>query len=375
MKPLIFAVLVIGLLAAALALVGPAQWAGVTLAFGDVNLTTNFAVLILALIGLFIVLRLLGALLGLPSRLVRAGRTRRLGQLREEFEQGIAFYLQGRWRQAHKCFLRAARAPALAHSASLLAACCAVQDNAFKEARAALQTAREVNVKDDFCSLLIQSEVLFKSGQARQAAEHLDKLRRRQPDNRKVTDLLMQACTAVGEWEMLAESLPQLRKLYAHAPDKLRAVEIPIARKRLHQAAERMDENALERCWRETGAAARPALLTTYAQMLVKVGARKTAERVLREAIESNWDEDCVAYYGGLESGDIDERLKHAERWLKSRPKDPALLLCLGKLYRQVELWDQAKHYLKASFSLAPKPETFRELSSVVDYVGGGRFD
>ncbi len=367
--------LLVVLFIAALLFIDQAPWATVAITFGERNYTTSFAVFVLAAIGVFMALRLFGALFGLPSRLIRAGRARRLEHLREEFEQGIALYLRGQWGRARKCFRRAAQDATLAHSANLLTVRCAAEDNDLDEARAALQEAREVNMKDDFCALLIQSEVLLKAGQPEQAAEHLGKLRRRRPDNRRIVDLLMQACEATGDWSVLMDAMPQVRKLYARQPDKLRAVEIPVARRLLQRAAGRMDVNMLERQWHAIDAAVKPALLAAYAEMLVSVGARETAERVLREAIESRWDEDCMVCYGSIEGGDIDGRLKHAERWLKSRPKDPALLLCLGKLYRQAELWDQARHYLKASFSLAPKPETFRELVFVFDYVSEGRFD
>ena len=374
MKWLVFMVAVVALLVVALALTNPTQWGTVTFAFGDTTYQVNAIDFALALIGLFIALRLLGALFNLPWRIIRTSRARRLERLRREFEESVALYLQGQWQTAHKRLLRVAQEPALAHTANLLAAHCAIKDNRFEAARAALQAAREADIRDDFYVPLTQSEILLKSGQPEQAAEHLDKLRHRQPDNRKIVDLLMQACATMDDWGMLTDSLPQLRKLYARQPDKLRAIELPVARKLLQQTAESMNEKALKQQWHHTAATVRPALLTFYVQMLVKVGAEKTAEFVLREAIESRWDEDCMMYYGDMKTDNVDERLAHAERWLKSRPKDPALLLCLGKLYCQAALWDQARHYLKTGLSLDPKPEVFRELISTFDYVGGGQF-
>ena len=366
------AVVLIFLFAAMLLFANWGQGGVVTFDLGsDVRATISFVVFGLALVGAFIMLQLLGALLALPRQLVRGRRERRNKRLRGDFEHGVALYLQGRWEQAYKSLLRTSRGPSLAHNANLMAARCAVQNDCLTEARAALQAAREANTMDDFGVLLIQSEVLLKSGQCDQAAEHLGKLHKLQPDNRRVTDLLVSACKTMDNWGILTESLPQLRKLYADRHDTLREIEISVAREHLQQVADQMDRGALERCWRKTGASAKPALLTTYAQMLVNIGASKKAEHVLHEAIESSWNEDCMICYGDLESDDIDKRLDHAKRWFEAKPKNPVLLLCLGKLYRQAGLWDQARHHLEASFSLAPRPDTFTELTSVVDYIEG----
>ena len=375
MKRWVFAVVLIGLLAAALVFSDRMEWAGVTVHFGDMRFAANLAVFILALIGVLIVMRFVGTLLGLPKRLMQIGRERRLAHWREEFERGVSLYLQGQWERAYKHFLQATQDVTLAYAANLLAARCAIQERLFDEARSALQAAREINIEDDFGPLLIQSEVLLESGRVDQAVEHLQQLHRRRPDNRKVVDLLIRACETTGDWKSLADSLSQLRKLYVRQPERLYEVSVAASRELLQQAAAHADRGALEKQWREVDAVVKPTLLATYAKMLAGVGAYQNAEKLLREAIEARWDEGCMVYYGDMEGGNVDERLRHAERWLKSRPKDPALLLCLGKLYRQAELWDQARHYLKASFSLAPKAETFRELTSVFDYVGENRFD
>ena len=371
----VMAVLV-GLLAVTLIFVDYLQWGTVSIVFGnDSRATVSFIGFLFVLAAAVIALQLLIMLLGLPFRLFRDGRARRRERLREELEHGVTLCLQGRWRPAYKCFLRTARVPSLAHSSNLLAAHCAVRDGAFKDARAALQAAREANFEDEFCVVLIQAEILLESGQYEQAAEHLDKLRRLQPDNRRVTDLLIRACEAMDNWGSLVEALPRLRKLYAERPGELREIELSIARERLRQAAKRMDGNALELCWRQTGEKMKPVLLTTYARMLVEVGAHGEAELVLREAIESSWDADYLSCYGGLETGNAGERLRHAERWFKTRPEDPALLLCLGKLYRRVGNLYQARHYLKASFDGAPGSEVAEELASVTDRADRGRFD
>ncbi len=385
MKWLLFIAVLLGLVVAALVLTDQtSSWATVRLTWGETSFATNFAVVLLGGVVLLIVLHLIGALLRLPARLMQAWRDRRFIGQRKAFTQGVSLYLQGRREQARKHLLRAAQARAgggsFAPTAGLLAAHCALQDGQFGETRAALaalaalatlQAVRHKNEDDDFCAALIEAEMQLETGQTEKAAGRLEELRGRQPDNCKVAELLARACAKLGDWDMLAESLPQLRKLHANRPDRLHAVEVPAERQRLQRAAERADADALRRRWRGLGETVKPALLADYARMLARVGAPKEAEQLLREAVESRWDEDCIVAYGDIE-GDVDARLKSAERWLASRPENPALLLCLGKLYRQAGLWDQARDCLKKSFFLAPSVEACRELAVVFERIGEG---
>ena len=382
MKWLLFIAVVLGLIAAALIFADhQTTWATVRFTWGDTSFATNFVVVLLAGVALLIVLRLIGALLGLPVRLVQVWRDRRLISRRQAFAQGVSLYLQGRREQARKRLLRAAQAHGghFAPTAALLAAYCALRDGQFRETRAALQTVHQKNEDDGFCAALIEAEMQLESGQVEQAAKRLAELRRRQPDNHKVAELLARACARLGDWDALVESLPQLRRLHANRPDRLHAVEASVEKQRLQRVADRADQDELRRRWRKLGGTVKPALLADYARMLARVGAPKEAEQLLREAIEAKWDEDDIVAYGdiggdvgGDVEGGVDERLQHAERWLASKPENPALLLCLGKIYRQAGLWDQARHCLKKSLILAPSAEVCRELAVVFERIGEG---
>ena len=46
--------------------------------------------------------------------------------------------------------------------------------------------------------------------------------------------------------------------------------------------------------------------------------------------------------------------IERAESWLKQHPDDAALLLTLGRLCAQQELWGKAQSYLDASIAVEP---------------------
>ena len=369
MKGWAFIVALVILLLAIAAFTERQPWATVSIIFGNERVSASFAFLLLALVGVLVSLQLLTKLFGLPTRLIQASRKRRTERLREEFDQGVLLYLQGRYEQAQRCFLKASQERLLGYTARLFMASCALARRDFSEVREALQAAQAVNVQDDFGVSLIQSEMLLQSGQAEQALAHLNKLLRRQPDNRKLVDSLVQACELADGWESLTAALPKLRKLYRREPDRLRVIETSVARKMLRLATKRMSESDLLRQWRSTERSLQPRLLVDYARFLVEVGAPHTAQNVLSAAIESDWARDCIVCYGDLEGIDIEQRMKRVEFWLRNRPNDPALLLCLGKLCRQAGLWDRAARCLKKSLQLSPRSQTGRELGCVLEHL------
>ncbi len=46
------------------------------------------------------------------------------------------------------------------------------------------------------------------------------------------------------------------------------------------------------------------------------------------------------------------KQIERAENWLKEHPRDPHLLLALGRLCTRQALWGKAQSYIEASLSL-----------------------
>jgi len=65
--------------------------------------------------------------------------------------------------------------------------------------------------------------------------------------------------------------------------------------------------------------------------------------RIIEEALERDWDGALALLYGECTDEDAFERLERAERWLRERPGEAELLLTLGRLCVQRELWGKAQ--------------------------------
>ncbi|MFQ5936992.1 MAG: heme biosynthesis protein HemY, partial [Acidiferrobacterales bacterium] len=60
-------------------------------------------------------------------------------------------------------------------------------------------------------------------------------------------------------------------------------------------------------------------------------------------------------------------QLETAEGWLSTRPDNPSLLLTLGRLSLQNELWGKARSYLESSAQRRPTAQTYRELAALME--------
>ena len=74
--------------------------------------------------------------------------------------------------------------------------------------------------------------------------------------------------------------------------------------------------------------------------------------------------------YGECLGADLLAQIERAEKWLKSRPRDRALLLTLGRLCLAQALWGKARSYLEASLSEEPSRSAHVALAQLFDRIG-----
>ena len=88
------------------------------------------------------------------------------------------------------------------------------------------------------------------------------------------------------------------------------------------------------------------------AQCFIALGGCARAHGIIEEALAAEWDTELVGLYAECDGGDTVARIERAEGWLKQHPEDAVLLLTLGKLCAQLELWGKAQSYLDASVAV-----------------------
>ena len=199
--------------------------------------------------------------------------------------------------------------------------------------------------------LVTEAELLLEDRRHQEALDLLKQLPRRHSAALK---LELKAQQQLRNWEQVLALTEELRK--RNAFDATQAEQI-----RRYALAENLkrkllDSHALEDAWNRMAAADRSdrRVAAAAAQCFIALGGSEQAHRIIEQALEAEWDGELVRLYAESGAGNAVARIQRAEAWLASHPRDAALLLTLGRLCAEQELWGKAQSYLDASIAIEP---------------------
>jgi len=137
----------------------------------------------------------------------------------------------------------------------------------------------------------------------------------------------------------------------------------------ISRRALRSDAGALAAYWSALPRAERDdaRVVAALARALLGAGECAEAQRIIESRLDDVWEEELVPMYAECAGGDALARITRAERWLRDRPHDAALLLALGRLCEQHRLWGKAESYLEASLAVRSAPEAHLALARLLD--------
>lgn len=329
---------------------------------------TSVPGLVLALLAVYVVVRLISWTIRAPRRMGRAVGDYRARRGQRHLDQAFAAIAEGQWGRGERLLGRAAQGPA--SLAGYLAAARAAQEQGATERRDEwLRLAYEADPGAAPAVLLTQADLQLEHGQLEEALATLQQLESKAPAHPRGLALRARVLERLGDWESLETLLPQLRAGKAMDKDAAQALEIRVAQARLGVAP---DAAALDKAWQGLDRAMRrdPAVLEAYTEAALRLGAADQAEPVLRRALKSTWSPALVAAYGRLETSDPSGQLSAAEKWLDQRPEDAELLLACGRLSLKNQLWGKARSYLETSLAIRPHPETWQIFGELLVQLG-----
>ncbi|BBO21821.1 MAG: heme biosynthesis protein HemY [Burkholderiales bacterium] len=132
------------------------------------------------------------------------------------------------------------------------------------------------------------------------------------------------------------------------------------------------DARALVAYWEAVPAEERRAsrLATAAARALIAAGDGAAAQRIIEQHIEGEWNSELAGLYAECRGGDTLGRIARAEKWLEKHPQDARLLLALGRLCREQQLWGKAQSYFEASLAIQPSQDAHVELATLFAQLG-----
>ena len=238
-----------------------------------------------------------------------------------------------------------------------------------------LQLAHESMPSADVAVSLTQAELQLAHQQLEQALATLKHLKSIAPKHVYVLKLLSELYQQLDDWEQLRELLPDLKRRKACSQSELTALENRVNRYTLQQAAGK-DLEALTAAWKHIPRRKRREdnLVLDYARHLVSLNeqdqAIKAIDTCLTQHRDEEWQEELLSMFGNINGSDPARQLTVAEKWLKYKNNNPALLLMLGRLSLKARLWGKARSYLEASLDIQPTADTYQELAHLLEQMG-----
>lgn len=140
----------------------------------------------------------------------------------------------------------------------------------------------------------------------------------------------------------------------------------------LRRAGSEPGREALDGVWRKIPQKLKKesSLIGAYVNERLRHADSSDCEPVLRRALKRQWDPELVRLFGLVEGRSLKRQMEFAEERLTRSPRDPALLLALGRLCKRNRLWGKARSYMEQSIEAGPDPAACRELAVLLDQQG-----
>jgi HemY protein len=336
----------------------------------EISLNLLAVLLIVVFAAAYFLLRVAWHALRLPSY-VRAFRKRRRDEKGHAAALGaIQALFEGQFVRAEKLASGAAELGTAPGLASLLAARAAQRLREFGRRDQWLERAKQGDGEWRLARLMTAAELLLEERRFVEARAVLRELTAGRPRYVAALLLSLRAEQGMANWEEVLRVANLLEKRDAMPPEALDSMRVNARIAILSRKT--ADREGLAQQWEDTPRSerVRPKIAAAAARAFIELGDCRKAHRIIEEALARNWDGALVLLYGECTDEDAFERLERAERWLSERPGDAELLLTLGRLCVQRELWGKAQSYLEASLATQPMQAAHVALAQLFERIG-----
>lgn len=324
---------------------------------------------------IYLLARAVSHTLALPRAVAEFRRRRQQEKAALALRDAWRLLQEGRYGQALRAAEKVRPEPA---TSGMLALAGWRAAHAMRDAERSAEWAARVREHDaaglQAARLMTEAEFALEDRRFEDARDALQQLAAHQGRHIAALRLSVRAEQGLGNWREVAHLVRQLEKHKALTPEQAAPIRSRAVREALRSLRE--DPSGLMRYWRELddGDRAEASLALETARALAAAGDCREAQRVIEDALDENWDASLVLAYGecgqaGEPAGDVLGRIAHAEKWLQRMPRDGALLLTLGRLCRQQQLWGKARSYLEAALAIAPSRAAHVELAQLLDQL------
>ncbi len=336
-----------------------------------VHVSLNLLVIVFVLLfaALYVATRVVARALSLPTAVAGFRERQKHERAEQALKDAQRFMLEGRYGRAFAQAIAAHDAGASRGLAALIAARAA---HAMRELKRCDEWLAKASLHDGevrAARLMTEAEFAVTDREFDVAAERLDALRSGGARQIAALRLSLQVAAARGDWAEVLRLARQLASHRALTPDQAAPL---IRRAHLESMREREgDAGVLTRYWNSIPKSEREdgSLVRGAAPLLAAVGEADLAAEAISNALDAQWDSQLAERFGRIEGGKVLDRIADAERWVRERRSDERLLLTLGRLCIQQQLWGKAQSYLEASLSISPTRAAHLELARLGERI------
>lgn len=332
-----------------------------------IELSLNFALVLIAggFFAAYLLLRLLITAVELPSRVARLRAARRREAAHLTVIESLREFFAGRYARAEKAAARAVELGAPADVGTVVAAHAAHGLRAHARRDGYLE---QMNA-DDGLKAISSAQMLLDD---RRPEDALAALAMIPVKHTAALRLELRARQRIGQWDLVAALVDQLEKRGVFSADQADAERRHAWRQLIERQAG--DAGGLAALWkrvpdryrRETSVAA------AAATVFHGLGLSTEAQAIIERSLDDEWDSTLAGLYGECRSSDSLRQIERAERWLDQHRNDGSLLLALGRLCAQQQLWGKAQSYFEASIAVEPTYSAHLELARLNDRLDRG---
>ena len=343
------------------------------LSYGDWSIEGTLVLLVTALSllisGILLLVYLLVKTINFPIKLGSWNQNRKTVKAIKNCNKGYIELAEGNWREAEKHLRKSANGSGMP-LLNYLAAARAAQEGGSQHRRDNyLLQAHKSDPQADIAIGLTQAELQIKDGQAEQALATLMHLRNVAPKHKQVLKMLFRVYQQLNSLKDLENLLPELRKNNIFEHSVLSEYEQSLSKQLMTQAIQNKNQGELKSIWNRLPNAIRaePEMIYFYCQQLLSIGEQELALELTREGIKHHWHTSLILLYGLGQEKDPVKQLATAESWLSDNGRSAELLLTLGRLSINNQLWGKARDYLSESIAVSPSTDAFQVLGELYE--------
>ncbi len=304
-----------------------------------------------------------------PNKLGSWNQNRKTVKAIKNCNKGYIELAEGNWHEAEKHLRKSANDSGMPILNYLAAARAAQEEGSQHRRDNYLLQAHKSDPQADIAIGLTQAELQIKDGQAEQALATLMHLRNVAPKHKQVLKMLFRVYQKLNSWKDLENLLPELRKSNIFDFVVLTQFEQLLSKQLMVQAMQTNNNDELTAIWNRLSKSTRaePEMIDFYCQKLISLGEHELALSLVKEGIKHHWNTSLILLYGVAQEKDAAKQLAVAESWLSDNGRSAEILLTLGRLSLNNQLWGKARDYLLESIEVSPSTEAFQVLGELYE--------